>query len=235
MNQPVIGITMGYVPETSQNRAQQSVNHAYVLAVERAGGCPVLLPMTERAESLAPILDFLDGLIITGGPGIVDGLVGALPDDLGPVQQIRHENDLWTFATAQQRCLPILGICYGMQFINARFGGTLYADVQNQLGSLPHSPNRTEAPVFHEVAILPQTHLANMLGARRCETNSYHIQGIERPGQGLRVNAKSPDQVIEGIETEDGRIVGVQFHPEKMPGTIFDRIFENLIAKAQNE
>jgi putative glutamine amidotransferase len=232
MHQPVIGITTGYTPEKDQNRAQQSVNHEYVLAVERAGGCPALLPMTENAESVAPLFAVLDGLIITGGPGIIDGLVGKLPDDLPPVQTLRHKNDLWAFDTAQQRNVPILGICYGMQFINARFGGTLYADVQNQCGSLPHSPKRTDAPVFHDVTINTNTHLANLLGVHTCETNSYHVQAIEKIGQGLRVNAISPDQVIEGLETEDGRIIGVQFHPEKMPGTMFDHIFKNLITKA---
>jgi putative glutamine amidotransferase len=74
--------------------------------------------------------------------------------------------------------------------------------------------------------------LANLLGVHTCETNSYHVQAIEKIGQGLRVNAISPDQVIEGLETEDGRIIGVQFHPEKMPGTMFDHIFKNLITKA---
>lgn len=235
MNQPLIGITTGFTPSKNQSRAQQSVNHDYVLAVERAGGCPVLLPMTEHPNSLASLYDILDGLIITGGPGIVDGLLGELPNDLPPVQSTRHENDLWAFDIAQQKNLPILGICYGMQFINARFGGTLYADVQNQNNTLPHSPKRTNNPVFHEITIEPNTHLANLLNVHTSETNSYHIQAIEKTGQGLYVNAQSPDQVIEGFETEDGRIIGVQFHPEKMPNTIFDRIFENLISKAKQK
>ncbi|MBT5832786.1 MAG: gamma-glutamyl-gamma-aminobutyrate hydrolase family protein, partial [Candidatus Latescibacteria bacterium] len=212
MNPPIIGITTGFTPEKNQNRAQQSVNHDYVLSVERAGGCPVLLPMTENPKSLTSLYAILDGLIITGGPGIVEGLVGDLPNDLPPVQSIRHKNDLWVFDIAQQKDVPILGICYGMQFINARFGGTLYADVQNQNNTLAHSPKRTGEPVFHEINIVPNTHLADLLNTHTSETNSYHIQAIEKAGQGLRVNAQSPDQVIEGFETEDGRIIGVQFH-----------------------
>ena len=60
--------------------------------------------------------------------------------------------------------------------------------------------------------------------------NSSHIQAIEGPGNGLRVNAVSDDGVIEGIESEDGRIIGVQFHPEALPGTVWDRIFEHLVS-----
>ena len=233
MASPIIGITTGFTPEKNQDRAQQSVNHDYVLAVERAGGCPVLLPMTDQTATLDPILNILDGLIITGGPGITDGLVGTLPKDLPPVNPIRHTNDLQAFNNAQKKQIPILGICYGMQFINARFGGTLYADVQNQCNTSPHSPKRTQNPIHHDITIHPNTHLANILNTKTYKTNSYHVQAIEKVGSNLRINAISSDQVIEGIETEDGQIIGVQFHPEKMPNTILDNIFQNLIAKAQ--
>ena len=34
-------------------------------------------------------------------------------------------------------------------------------------------------------------------------------------GAGLRVSARAPDGIIEALETPDGRILGVQFHPER--------------------
>lgn len=235
MSRPVIGITTSI--EASKGRdSRQAVGSAYVSAVERAGGCPVILPMVERREALSPVLDLIDGLIITGGPGITDGLIGVLPDDLPPVDPIRARTDSWIYHGARKRDLPMLGICYGMQFINARFDGTIYADIQVQLGKCPHSPKRSEQlPVRHHVRTLADTWLASLTGrpGDPLEVNSSHIQAIEGPGNGLRVNAVSDDGTIEGIETEDGRIIGVQFHPEALPGTVWDRVFDHLVSISQ--
>ena len=232
MSRPVIGITTGI--EASNGRdSRQVVGRAYVRAVERAGGCPVILPMVECREALSPVLELIDGLIITGGPGITDGLIGALPEDLPAVDPIRAQTDNWIYRDARKRDLPMLGICYGMQFINARFDGAIYADLQAQLGKCAHSPKRSEQrPVRHGVRTLADTWLARLAGrpADFVEVNSFHIQAIEGPGNGLHVSAVSEDGVIEGIETEDGRIIGVQFHPEALPGTVWDRVFEHLVA-----
>jgi len=228
MQRPIIGITTSFDPK----QKQQSLNHDYVIAVERAGGCPLILPMTEQAETLAPLFALLNGLIITGGPGITEGLIGELPDDLPPVSQTRYQNDIHAFEYAQKKQMPILGICYGMQFINAQFGGTLYADIQKQCDVEPHSPKRTPDPIRHKVSLEPNSHLSTILDQTTCETNSFHLQALETVGSELHINAQSSDQTIEGIETSDGRIIGVQFHPEKMPNTMFDRIFDHLLKQA---
>ena len=276
MTLPLIGITTSF---DAQNK-QQSLDRDYVIAVERAGGCPLPLPMTERSTALAPLFGLLDGLIITGGPGITEGLIGDLPDDLPPVDATRYQNDMRVFEYAEKKQMPVLGICYGMQFINARFGGTIYADIQKQCGVEPHSPKRSDEAqeaqepqeaqeaqepqkaqearagynwyparskhksaephsperaaraVRHAISLAPNSHLAAILGQTECVTNSFHLQAVETVGAQLDISARSADRVIEGIETSDGRMIGVQFHPEKMPHTRFDRIFDHLIAQA---
>ena len=228
MTLPLIGITTSFDAQSKQ----QSLDRDYVIAVERAGGCPLLLPMTERSDALAPLFGLLDGLIITGGPGIAEGLIGDLPDDLPPVDATRYQNDLRAFEYAKKKQMPVLGICYGMQFINAQFGGAIYADIQKQCGVEPHSPKRAARAVRHAISLAPNSHLATILGQTECETNSFHLQAVETVGAKLDISARSADRVIEGIETSDGRMIGVQFHPEKMPHTLFDRIFDHLIAQA---
>ena len=57
MSRPIIGITTSFLSKSKQ----QSLNHEYVIAVERAGGCPLILPMTEERETLVPLFALLNG------------------------------------------------------------------------------------------------------------------------------------------------------------------------------
>lgn len=227
MERPIIGIT------SSLSAEAQVLGCRYVDAVERAGGCPLILPMTAEPEALRPVVERIDGLVITGGPGITQGLIGELPEDLPAVDERRWQADCWTFGMVQEWQRPVLGICYGMQFINARLGGRIYADAQRQLQVEPHSPKRVEGKtVRHQVKLVPDAILAGLIGTEGAEVNSSHIQAVEKIGEGLRVSARSEDGLVEGIESEDGRLIGVQFHPEGMPGTAWERLFEHLVEKA---
>ncbi len=114
MARPLIGITASYDRES----AAQQVDRGYVDAVVWAGGAPVLLPAVPE-EALQPAVAALDGLVITGGNGIVEGLTGKLPEDLpeeSPERTRRDRRALEAFLTTER---PVLGICFGMQLINA--------------------------------------------------------------------------------------------------------------------
>ena len=87
-----------------------------------AGGAPLVLPMTTARTALQAVLERIDGLLITGGPGIERGLIGTLPSDLPPVAAKRDQADRWSFAAAQERQLPVLGICYGNAVYQRRVG-----------------------------------------------------------------------------------------------------------------
>ena len=55
MSRPIIGITSSLACERDEG-ASQVLDCRYVDAVERAGGCPLILPMCTAAESLRPLL-----------------------------------------------------------------------------------------------------------------------------------------------------------------------------------
>lgn len=221
---PRIGIT------TSLNDGEQRLDRRYVLAVERAGGLPLVVPMLETDDAADAFAALLDGLVVTGGPAIADGLVGTLPDDIEETDPARLASDkriLTAFIAAQR---PVLGICYGMQLGNATAGGTLYADVQAQYdGSAAHSQKR--GATEHAVAVEPGTHLHRVLQRDRFAVNTRHIQAVAVPGPGLRIAARAPDGVIEAVESEDGLFVGVQWHPERMDEEMMP-LFRHLVEEA---
>lgn len=222
---PIIGIT------TSVENERQSVRLAYVRAVEDAGGVPLIIPAARKPETMRVVGGLIHGLVITGGPAVTDGMIGELPSDLEDVDRARLESDRAILQAFLESRKPILGICYGMQLVNATLGGSIYADVQNQrAGSLAHSEKR--GGTDHPVALNTDTWTSKALGCERLTVNTRHIQAIAEPGRGLVVSGRSTDGVIEAIEDETGDILGVQFHPEAMGRSALG-LFEHLVERAR--
>eukprot|EP01044_Picomonas_judraskeda_P004551 COSAG03_NODE_403_length_8183_cov_30.968209_3_plen_219_part_00 len=140
---PVIGITTSLSAPAGQS---QSVPIAYASAIADAGGTPLLLPMLQHDNgACARIIAICDGLVIVGGGVISKGMVGSQPDDLSDTPTLRDESDTAYLSLAMSAKKPVLGICYGMQFINAHLGGGITADWQAHMGGgaeHAHSPSR---------------------------------------------------------------------------------------------
>jgi putative glutamine amidotransferase len=221
---PRIGIT------TALEGVEQRIDLRYLRAVEGAGGLPIPVPLLESDDGVEEFAALLDGLVVIGGPGVVEGIVGSLPDELLPVEPARWESDARILGTFLEQSRPALGICYGMQLANALRGGTIWADVQRQVpGALVHSDRR--AGVDHGIHVLPGTHLRHVLGTEALLVPTHHLQAIKTLGQGLVTAATAPDGVVEALETADGAFLGVQFHPERM-GPEAAPLFRHLVRRA---
>jgi putative glutamine amidotransferase len=115
--------------------------------------------------------------------------------------------------------MPVLGICRGIQLMNAASGGTLYQDIYEQCeGVFGHNPMKTPVDsLYHTVKIEKGSKLHEIFQSDSLKVNSFHHQAVKRTASNFKVTALSPDGIIEGIEdrTRDF-VVGVQWHPEDL-------------------
>lgn len=203
--------------------------HAYVVAVHRAGGVPVLLPPLPdgAAEALAGV----DGLVLAGGADVDPAAYGAEPGvGTDPPRRDRDEWEFGLVAAALEQQIPVLGICRGAQVLNVARGGTLHQHLPDVVGTNGH---RTALGQFARVpvAVASGSRLAGILAAAETVPCSHH-QAINRLGAGLTASAWAQDGTVEAVELPGpGYAVGVQWHPELDAGDL--RLFGSLVAAAR--
>jgi len=210
-SRPKIGLTL----DADEARSRYELPEAYVAAVLGAGGLPILLPHAKDAA--AAYLALLDGLVVTGGAFDVPPELYGEPrrKECGPTKPERtaFERDLLEAALAAR--MPVLGVCGGMQLLNVVRGGTLHQDLVADTGSQSHEQPAPKDVPSHDVAVVPGTQLAGLVGPGALRVNSTHHQAVKDPGAGVLVSARAPDGVVEAIELPDLVFaVGVQWHPE---------------------
>ncbi len=212
----------------------QSAGHKYVFSVvEGFGGMPIILPALGNVEAnghyaVTDLVDRLDGIVLTGGRANIEphhyGGEPFRPDTFR--DPVRDSTTLPLVRAAVARGIPLFGICRGIQEINVAFGGTLHPYLWEVEGKRDHRMPQTDvledrfAP-RHPVRLTPGGYFAEIAGAAGVDqddiiVNSLHGQAIDRPAEGLVVEALSEDGVIEGISMPDAAdfVVGVQWHAE---------------------
>ena len=216
-NRPRIGITV-------HPKRDMEYFAPYRRAVADAGAEPIdLVPGTEA-------LPDIDGLLLPGGWDVDPSFYGeAREREVDKTDPELDATELRLFQQARERKIPVLGICRGQQVINVAMGGTLVQHIENH-----EVREHGRSHLAHTINVEPSSELARAAGAETIRVNSLHHQAIGKLALGLQITARGEDQTVEGVESDDGLIVAVQFHPEELT-TEFSwarTLFERFVARA---
>lgn len=198
-----------------------AINLSYLRAIEAAGLVPLVLASGTPTEALESAMAAVRGLVLTGGGDVDPARYGAESHEtvIG-VSEARDELEFEALRLADERRLPVLAICRGLQVLNVALGGSLVQDIPSMVeGACEHSIEDPRQGPAHEVEVTAGSRLAAIIGPGSTRVNSRHHQAAARAGHGLIVNARCEDGVIEGMELPGERfVVAVQWHPEDMAG-----------------
>lgn len=158
------------------------------------GFIPIPLPnvSTEKVSDVLSSLQ-LDAILLSGGNSISSLTPGAA--DAAP-ERDNFEREL--ISQALIRCIPIVGICRGMQMLNNYFGGQL-EKIEGHVA--------TEHNIY---SLLPDLQLSERV-------NSYHNWAINRNSlaKNLRPIAADDEGFIEAFDDLEHRVLGLMWHPER--------------------
>jgi putative glutamine amidotransferase len=225
-------------------------------AVTAELGIETLYQKNDATAELRKIFDLSDGIIFFGGPDIPPAAYGEKTELHTRIEDpYRHyleltavfhllggsQDEAFKGYLDKKPRFPVLGICLGMQTLNAGTGGTLIQDVWDDIYGARFvedvialgQPNWHTNPyarlfptdrsllphMLHPIHLTPGSKFIAAMGFKTGDEPyimSAHHQSAGRIGKGFRPAAGSLDKrVIEAIDHATyPNVLGVQFHPE---------------------
>ena len=197
-----------------------------------------MLPLTEDPELIKRISEEISGLMLTGGQDVNPEMYGeAKNPKCGQICDARDKMESLLLDEILSLDKPVFGICRGLQFLNAYFGGTLYQDIASEAPTdIEHHMTPPYERFVHEVFAEKGTKLRGIIGDS-AQVNSYHHQGVKALAKELTPAAYAPDGLVEAAELRSRRFVlAVQWHPEWLFETDEKsaRLFKAFVSAALN-
>lgn len=217
MQTPRIIIT----PALSDNQRNLLINRGYYDSVLRAGGIPILMPLTDDPAVLNAYLASCDGVLFSGGPDVHPRRYGeTVHPSCGAINELRDTMEMYLLNQLfRNRIKPILCICRGIQVLNVALQGTLYQDIPSEYAGFvfSHSQPEHECDHAHSVSVVKNTLLSEIVQRSSLYVNSLHHQAILSLAPSLRACAISEDGLIESVDCPEYPFcLGVQWHPERL-------------------
>lgn len=199
------------MPRMSTDPEPTVAQSKYIESLARAGAGMRWVELSDPEQAVQDALT-CDGLLLPGGGDMDPKFYGQerIPA-CGEPNLLRDAAEpllLRAFLAADK---PVLGICRGIQVMNAVLGGDLYQDIK----PFEHLPHNDHWAKVHTVTVRRGTLLSRILGQDTVLVNSQHHQAVDRVAPGFTLAALSEDGIVEAIEKPDARFcLGVQWHPE---------------------
>lgn len=208
---------IGIMPLYDDEKESYWMLPGYMEMLEAEGAIPIMLPLTSKAEELDYFLEICGGFLLTGGHDVSPSVYHATKKPwCGSCCELRDEMERHILIRAVEQNKSVLGICRGIQFMNACYGGTLYQDSEKEYASgIEHHMKPPYNRIAHQITVEKNTSLSEILKKEQIGVNSYHHQAINKLSSEFRAMAFSEDGLIECIYMPSRKFVmGVQWHPE---------------------
>ena len=138
------------------------------------------------------------GIILSGGPFSV------YEDNAPNVPE-------WIFESG----LPVLGICYGMQIMAKKLGGTVIPENIREYGSAKIKQTKQTSPLFDDLS-------------ETLDVWMSHGDRISQTPNGFQILANSDNSPIAAMADPDRNYYGLQFHPEVVHTPSGKKILSNF-------
>lgn len=216
MKNPIIGITLDYENNGGYSKFPwYAIRENYLTCLHKFGAIP--FPLFYQNSVNHYFLKTLDGLVITGGNfDINPSLYSETTDGSRNMKNKRTNFELEIFNQFLETSKPILGICGGEQLMNVASGGDLIQDINLSIKTdIKHEQPNPRDEVSHEVKIIKNSKLFQIIKKDKIKVNSAHHQSVKNIGENFILSALALDNIVEAIEhTKHPWCFGIQWHPE---------------------
>jgi gamma-glutamyl-gamma-aminobutyrate hydrolase PuuD len=215
----IVGITMRSSPVSYCGIQEQrdALAHDWFKLFQKLAVTPILIPnaLSDPAEYVEKI--GVSHLLLSGGdslgPLAQEYQSAEIKDNsiplIGIASGMPTNRDLTEAALlnwALKKSIPVLGICRGLQMINAYFGGSI---TRSLIGNLPQEPH---VACMHKIQFV-----SGPFAGRDYYVNSYHDDGVLRTNlaPSLEILAETKGGVVEALRYPNKPISAIQWHPER--------------------